>query len=167
MYQIKKHTAINFISTTQNILIADSTLLEDSDRIHYSIKPNWLLHNKKKASLISLNRLKSYNNNKNIYSKKGLLDISNVKILLANKNIGYYTFQNKSPKVPIDILLITNNYPVKNIKQILTHFSPKKILIDGSNNLYYIKKINKLIHNYAHTKIIDTRKKGAYFLSLK
>lgn len=116
----------------------------DSLNFNYHIKPHLNSFNHPNIKLQNYNYIK----------------IKNKRILILNKKGYLPDFQIKD----VTHLLIANNYNLTE-KDLLGLKSLDKIIIDGSNNNFTLKKIEKLSCKFAF-KIYNTKIKGAFLLDL-
>lgn len=165
IYQIKGHTALNILNSSQNILIADSSLLKDSSTLAYTIYPNHNMHHSAELKSIPLSKLKNYSNKTNFISKNGILAVNDLKFVVANEMFSCCPNDKVKGKLKIDFLLLTDNYPLKQVKELLNFYQPELILLDGSDYRWYKKKIRALLKSKRLT-IYDTAKEGAYFIDI-
>ncbi len=136
VYAINKHFAVDFIKGQNNILLADSLLLKDKDKMKFHLTPHW--------NQLGIRKIKTQINSKNstLLSFKGnYLFFKNKIILNTNSdsiNIKHLYYQ------PEIVLLSKVN--LNRFKAIFKLFPSAKYVCDGtiSPNLYeHLKRKNK------------------------
>lgn len=135
VYDINRHTAVDFIYGTNHILLADSTLAKDSRTIGYQIEGSWIERGLSlKPSFVDPNS-----------------DFQNSFFKLQN---GLISFQGKlfaiwdaekqcenplTYKPTVDLVLVTGSRR-ENLEQLLNCFIVKQIVLDGSMSAYHAKR---------------------------
>ena len=136
IYAINKHFAVDFIHGQNNMLLADSLLVKDKDKMKFHLKPHWLA--------LGLSNVKTKINAKtsDIVSINGHYVFFKTKIIL-NTNADSIKIKNLNYKPEIVLLSKVNLHKFKDIFEL---FPSAKFICDGtiSPNLYeHLKTKNK------------------------
>jgi len=127
VYNVSKHSAIDFIYGRENFLLSDSLLMNDERKMLFHINHNWWNLDINKTlishSLIDNNFIKAQGN---------IILFDNKKIALLNKN-------NSAVNIKVDYVIISNDIDFS-VKEIINKSRPQKIIFDSSNSFYKIKK---------------------------
>lgn len=166
-YSSGKKTALGFISGNQQVLIADTAILNDKKADKFQFEGARFLYGISKSNLIALDTMNyslGISNDESFplyYSGKNLI-FSNKRIIIIEKPLDYS--QLTDYKLRVDYLLIRNNPKLK-IKQILNLYVPGLIVIDGSNSMY---KTDKWLEecNETGTQAYSLKQSGALVLKL-
>lgn len=156
IYNIPQHTAINFIDGDDNVLVSDVNLAENKSKLLFHVQNNWIQKGIKNEKIVTLNKLIKKHQLSNLYTinsdivfnKKNFFQFYNKRIVVLTQD-----FKLNTPRTPlkVDYLIITQNTNYK-LKELLTAFSPKKIIIDASNSNFVANKFKneaeKLFLNY-------------------
>ncbi len=152
VYNIPKHTAIDFVYHQQFFFKGDSSVEKNTLLYNSIIKPsrNYFKLNAPNKTLTGLS------NNQFCWSFFGK------RWLMINDSIDMPNF---SKKLSIDVLLLSNNAPV-NINEIVRSIAPAVVVFDASNSLWKIAKWKKqcdalLLPCYA------VPEKGAYIYTFR
>jgi competence protein ComEC len=132
VYNVNKHTAIDFVNGNHNILLADTGLLKDKQTIDFNIRSNWNNTGITKTSDLAFDENTEFEND-NLLISRGFIQFYDVKIAVIDKAI-YNT-----KKINVDYLLIKDN-PEITIAELKSIFGFKKIIFDSTNKLYLLKK---------------------------
>lgn len=165
-YATGKQTAIGFIKGKQQILIADNVLLKDKIASKFQLDGT--------RSLYGISSGFSYSFDTTAHFTKHLMTGSN-----ELRNIGNCFIFNKKrialvdslpklagniSKLSVDYLLIRNN-PHFKAKNLLQFYSPKMILIDGTNSFNKTEKWLKEFREMG-IKVYSLQNSGAYMVDL-
>ena len=129
VYNIPGHTAINFISPGQNILLVDSSLAQDKNKIRNTILPYWKYAGFDDAGFLVLNRDSVFTTS-TFVMKKNLISFFDRKILLLWD--GKILENQTGWRFPVDLVMICNN-PYLKISALQKLFSFRKIILCPSN----------------------------------
>jgi competence protein ComEC len=132
VYNVNKHTAIDFVNGNQNILLADTGLLKDKQTIDFSIRSNWNNTGITKTTDLAFAESTEFRND-NLLISKGFIQFYDVKMAVIDKAIY------NPKKINVDYLLIKDN-PEITIAELKSIFGFKKIIFDSTNKLYLLKK---------------------------
>ncbi|MFZ4708179.1 MAG: ComEC/Rec2 family competence protein, partial [Bacteroidales bacterium] len=140
-YCINKQSAIGFISGKEQILIADSVLLNDETAIKFQLDGTRTLLGLKTTQNIALDTIVHSNQNLPVNSKEFRSQGNN--LLFQNKRIviidSIPAIRGSCIKLKVDYLVLKNNPKLK-IKNLLQLYQPECIIIDGSNSYYKTEK---------------------------
>lgn len=167
VYNIPKHTAINFIDGDDNIMVSDIMLRNDNLKFH--VKNNWIDKGIQSEKVVNLEQLKKEHlvsnifkiDNKNLFTKHSYFQYYNYKIAIIDKNIISFI---PTKKIEVDIIIWTQNskIPLEKIKQL---YSFKILIIDSSNSTYITEKLEKECKLLGITNW-TVSKKGAYSIDI-
>ena len=128
VYNVNKRTAIDFIQGKQDILLADSLLLEDKGKQSYHIENNHF-----QSGIRNINKL-------DVGSEKiqsGFLRKTNSFIRFLNKTILILDPESRyypaSPKANVDFLILRKN-PKVDFNKLLDSFDFETLIFDSSNS---------------------------------
>lgn len=167
IYNISQHSTANFIDGVDNILIADSTLINNRKKLMFHVQNNWINNGVRNEEIVRtdqlLNKDSIYNRiNDNLFIKNNFFQFYNTKIALIDNT---FRAHNNKSKLGIDLLMISKN-PRVSIEEILQHYNPKQIVIDASNSKYNSKRLKEeaqRLNIKCWSVLID----GAYTINLK
>jgi competence protein ComEC len=150
VYNIPKHQAIDLISGRSYLFIGDSALAANDFLQDFHLKPSRILYR-----TVSVDHLKQ------VVCTENALEVHSKKILLINKDARFDTI---GKKIPIDLLIISNN-PRVNLLRLSETFSIKQIVFDGSAKA---KRIEHWIKDCIslHISYHNTSEKGAFVMNL-
>lgn len=143
VYNIPKHTAINFIDGDDNILVSDIML--SNDKVKFHVQNNWIDKGIKSEKVVNLEQLKKEHlvsniykiDNKNLFTKRNYFQYYSYKIGIIDKN---FTLFNPTKKITVDVLIWTQNckIPLEKVTQL---YDFKLLIIDSSNSTYVNDKL--------------------------
>jgi competence protein ComEC len=139
IYAINKHFAVDFITGNNNVLLADSLLLKDKDKMKFHLTPHW--------NQLGLKNVKTQTNAKNsaLLDFKGHYLFFKTKIIL-NTNSDSINIKHLNYKPEIVLLSKVSLYRFKAIFKL---FPAAKFVCDGtiSPNLFaHLRRKNKEIN---------------------
>ncbi len=145
VYNIPKHTAINFIDGNENILLADKSL--SSEKVKFHVGNNWINKGVLEEKVFEIEQLQRENsisnlykiNNTNLFLDKNHFQFFNHKMAIVNQN--FKVFIPKKP-LKIDYLIWTQNSNVS-LNKVAKMYNFKKLIIDSSNSTYVGNKLCK------------------------
>jgi len=145
IYNIPQHTAINFIDANDNILVSDIKLTENRSKLLFHVQNNWInngVDNEKVVRLDHLKRKHQLSNiyrisNQNLFTKRNYFQFYNYKMAVIDSK---HQLPSSTNKLAIDLLIITKNTKLS-IKELLTQYNPKQIVIDASNSTYNSQRL--------------------------
>jgi hypothetical protein len=131
IYAINKHAAVDFIKGKNNILIADSLLLKDKDKMRFHITPLWdqlgLKHAQKKANA----------SQDELLSEKGhYLLFKNMLVLNTNEKILDLKTLSYKPQI-----VLLNKVNLNRFSVLFKLFPEAKFICDGTISTYLYKRI--------------------------
>lgn len=121
-YQINKHIAIDFINNQKNVLLVDSLLLLEKQKINYHILNNQL-YSGLKTSNYKLMDHSFQDQNLCFYKKGNWIQFYKYRIWIASEVV---------PKIQADFVILRNN-PKCDLRDIINQMNPKGILIYSEN----------------------------------
>ena len=124
IYSINKHSAYDFIDGNQHVLITDSTL--SNNALDFNLKNSrtkWGINN-----LIHTIPTKDTILNNKLHFIDDLLIFNDLKIFISNGNIDFFP---TTSKLSLDLIIISGKNKT-NIKQLMSIFNFKKVVIDSS-----------------------------------
>ncbi len=167
IYDIPKHTAINFIDQDDNVLIADRMLQKNSLTFH--LQNSWIENRLKKEKVVYLENLKKENflstiykiDNRNLFTKRTFFQFYNYKIAIIDNNVHPFV---PSKKIEVDELIWTQNCKVQ-LKNIIKMYAFSHLIIDSSNSTYTNNKLLEEAKNLG-IKVWSVANYGAYYKDL-
>jgi competence protein ComEC len=153
VYSVPKTTAIDFISGTDHLFIADSSLLNDYDRMLFHIKHNWW-----DSGLGSATSGMSDNFELPFLKRENhFIQFLDKRIVLLDKS--FKPFETES-RLKADLIILSKNAKVR-VEDLSKAFDFKKIIFDSSNSdkkiAYWKKNCEKLGIEY-----YDVNENGAF-----
>jgi len=137
IYNVYRNLAIGFFDQSEAILFTDS-LTSDNSRFKYSIEPN-LDASGYSSQIMIVNQGELFNEN-NLLITNNIIQFNKKSLLIYSEE------QSLVDSIFIDLLFIRNN-PKINLQQVQKSIQFKKIILDASNNDWYIKQIEKEAEN--------------------
>jgi competence protein ComEC len=122
VYNLPKHTAIDFIVGRKNIFLGDSSLIANEFAINFYIKPCRIMHRVKVSGQI-------------ILTGNNYFHVGNKHILIADVN---FTSGYLNKNIQIDLLIISKGLNA-DLVEVITCYKPKQILIESSVPAWKIK----------------------------
>lgn len=142
VYHIPQHSAINFIEGKENLLLTNDQLIKNRSKLLFHVQNNWINHDLKKESIISLSRINDKEIplcwNKIMFEQQNYLQFYQLRIAILDDQ---FQFKKVNKKLDIDLLILTKN--AVNLTKVLDMFNVKQLVIDSSHSLYQSKKIKK------------------------
>lgn len=148
IYNVSKHSAIDFINGRKYCFIGDSILLYDDFLQNFNLKPSRILH-----------RVNATDDLEGLAANNNYFQFGNKKILCIGKTIA---FDKTEPKIPIDIVIISKN-PKLYLKDLIQTFAISQIVADGSTP-YYKRTYWKKHCDSLHIPFHDVTEQGAFTL---
>ena len=150
IYNISKHTAIDFIASDKFFFLGDKEFKAEGALQNFSLKP----------ARVSLQVTESKDSLKFMQYNKYLWHFYGKKLMIIDSALAFEAIQNK---ILVDILLITKNANV-NIVNITSAVTPRCIVFDASNSLWKIALWKKQCSLLNLPNFI-TAEQGAFILS--
>lgn len=143
VYNIPKHTAINFIDGNDNILISDIMLSKDKLKFH--VENNWIDKGIEAEKVVNLEQLKKEHlisniykiDNQNLFTKRNYFQYYRYKIAVIDKN---FTAFIPKRKMNVDFIIWTQNCKIP-LTKLAAMYQFKKLIIDSSNSTYINNKL--------------------------
>jgi len=157
IYSINKHSAYDFIDGSQHILITDSTLTNNT--IDYQLKNSrtkWGIN-----EIIHTMPTKDTTLNNTLSIIDNFLVFNDILVFISDGDANYYPTPSK---LPLDLIIISGNRKT-NVKQLLSVFDFKRVVIDSSVPFWNQKS---LIKKFKEEGIIcyNVNKDGALIIDL-
>jgi competence protein ComEC len=159
VFSMKGYSVVNFIDGRKNLIYADEKIINDRRAMIFNMRNYWW------DCGLDENGLKVFQENKpveNYLLYRNFIQFDDSRILILKDT----AYQNASVfNLPIDILLISDNIKV-NLKDLLSRFHFRKIIIDSSCSL---KVANRLVKEAAELgiDIYSVPDKGAFVYDLQ
>ena len=134
-FSLRNHTAVDFISGGEHVLLTDSTLMADESTIDYSLKGAWAQRNLS-ANPQALGLEEDYENE---YLRKKSNLVSFDGKLLALWSDDCRTDDSLSYRLPVDYLLVTGRQK-PDVQSVVNSYETRLLLIDGSVPRYLAEK---------------------------
>ncbi|MFC4262776.1 ComEC/Rec2 family competence protein [Ferruginibacter yonginensis] len=151
IYNVSKHTAIDFIEGNKYQFYGDDTLRIDGALQNFNLKPSRILY----QINVAPNGLPAVQQQHNFF------EFNNKKIWIIDSAI---TCKPLANPIEVDVLLVTKN-PNINLENILIAVKPHCIVFDGANSLWKIEQWKKQCDDL-HLRCHITPKMGAYILNV-
>jgi competence protein ComEC len=152
VYNVSRHTAIDFISNNKYWFYGDDEFKIDGALQNFNLKP----------ARVSMQVEESLDTIKPLNHSGRLWQFYNKKIMIIDSTI---QFEPVITKLKIDVLLISNK-PKINISDITTAIMPTTIVFDASNSLWKIAQWKKECEEL-HLHYFITGEEGAFILDVK
>jgi len=165
-YSLNKQSAIGFINGKEQILIADSVLLNDKAAIKFQLDGTRTLWGLTSTKNIALDTI--VHSNQNLHENLKALRSQGNNFLFRNKRIviidSIPTIRGSCIKLKVDYLVLKNN-PKFKIKNLLQLYQPGCVIVDGSNSFYRTEKWLAEFKK-AGVKAYSVKNSGAYVVEL-
>jgi competence protein ComEC len=152
VYNVSRHTAIDFVSTNKFWFYGDEEFKADGALQNFNLKP----------ARVSMQVEESMDTLKSLSNKDRLWQFYNKSIMIINSAV---QFEPTINKFKIDVLLICKNPKIR-IADITTSISPNTIVFDASNSLWKIAQWKKECEEL-HLQYFITGERGAFILDAK
>jgi competence protein ComEC len=149
VYNVSRHTAIDFISNNKYWVFGDDECKVDGALQNFNLKP----------ARVSMQVEESRDTIKALTHSGRLWQFYNKKIMVIDSTV---QFEPTNSKLKIDVLLICNK-PKINISDIATAVTPNIIVFDASNSLWKIAQWKKECEEL-HLHYFITGEEGAFIL---
>ena len=150
VYSVKGHTAIDLIDRGQTFFVADSVLLNDSDKIGFHITPHRVMVGASEA----------------IHSGNSLLkDLRGCSLIIwkGKSILRIYDKDFRLPKnVSVNYVIISNN-AIKDLTELGGQIMMEQLIFDSSNALYLTNKLLKQT-NSVQANVYSVLHQGAFEL---
>lgn len=158
VYNTPKAAAYEFISGTNNLLIADSALLHNKSRMLFHVKHNWWDNGIKNERLAERDTIQNLCENCFFY-KAGMIKFYDRQLVVISKKL----FPS-SKKISADYIILSSDVFVK-IKQIKDRYNFKQIIFDSSNSKWRVNKWKEECKslNINYYSVLDN---GAFILEI-
>ena len=150
VYNVSRHTAIDFITADKYFFLGDEDLKKEGALQNFNLKP----------ARVSLQVNESKDTLKPIQHSTYLWHFYNKKIMIVDTALSFVFLQNK---IDVDVLLITKNTNI-DIVDIAMAVAPRCIVFDASNSLWKIAQWKKQC-SLLHLPYFITAEQGAFILN--
>ncbi len=133
VYNVSKHTAIDFIDGSSCYFVSDSSLKNDNRKHDFYIANSRILNHTKKLNSYTVSDSSAYFADNVFYKNLRFIYFAGKRMVIVDKAT------TNPRKIPVDMLLISNN-PDISIDELLTQYNPGLIIMDASNSATNIKK---------------------------
>ena len=139
IYNVRNACAINFINNDKNILLCDTTIINNDKIVEYSIKSNWLHFGYKTGTLFNIDTIQSKQNftQDEFAAKNEFLNYKGTKILIIRDK--QLLLNKTAKKFDLDYIVLSNNIYIS-IDEIFPLFNYKTLIFDSSNKPWRIEK---------------------------
>ena len=136
VFNIRKSTLINFVSNTENVVICDTALKQNSNFIDFAADNFWIENNLPLADIFDVFETENI--------KANSIHFKNDFILFKGKRIGILGYNNlqkfsAQEQIKLDLLIISNNCKIK-LEELDSYFIVNQIIIDSSNSFWQVEK---------------------------
>jgi competence protein ComEC len=130
LYNIPKHSAINFIDSKKNIILLDSALIMNREKLLFHAQNYWINNGLNFPSKYTLNYDMPLIKSDNIYINKNYFQFNYVRIGVPTTHLN-----KPSNKLAVDLLILTkdNNNSLRELKKV---FSFDRVIFDSSLSKY-------------------------------
>ena len=149
IYNVSRHTAIDFVAGNKYFFVGDDAIKEEGALQNFNLKPARVLlqMNESSDTLISLKK------------SKYVWQFYNKRIMIIDTALSFIPLQKK---LELDVLLITKNANV-DIAVITSSITPRSVVFDASNSLWKIAQWKKQC-SLLHLPCFTTAEQGAFIL---
>ncbi len=151
VYNIAKHSAIDFIGGRQYHFAGDPEVINDRLIYDYNLKPARISFMLKNSS--TLPRV--------LYQKNNFYQFYNKKLLMVDTAIKY---NSPTPKIKMDYIIVSKN-PQLNMSSLAQTFDCDYYIFDASNSLWKIEKWKKECEEL-HLRFHSVSEQGAFVTDL-
>jgi competence protein ComEC len=152
VYNVSRHTAIDFVSNNKYWFYGDDEFRQDAALQNFNLKP----------ARVSMQVEESMDTLKSLSNQGRLWKFYNKTILMLDTTL---QFEPKNDKLTVDVLLISKN-PKIHITDITNAVSPATIVFDASNSLWKIAQWKKECEEL-HLHYFITGEQGAFVIDAK
>jgi competence protein ComEC len=152
IYNVSRHSAIDFVSNNKYWFYGDDEFKEDDALQNFNLKP----------ARVSIQVEESRDTLKALTNSGRLWQFYNKKIMVIDSAV---QFEPTNTKLKIDVLIICKN-PKINISDIVSAVSPAVIVFDASNSLWKIAQWKKECEEL-HLPYFITGEQGAFVMDAK
>lgn len=143
VYNINKHTAIDFFDKDKSLFFCDSAIINDDKNLEYKISGNRIKNGIKNIEKYNLDEDSLNMETYDFFKEKNFIQFYDKRICIIDDDNNFFS---GNKKIKIDYLIIRNNKKL-NVADLLLNFSPALIIIDSSVSKYYSRKIKEECKN--------------------
>ncbi|HET6245223.1 MAG: ComEC/Rec2 family competence protein [Bacteroidetes bacterium] len=141
VYNIKGHSAINFINGGMNTIISDLSLINNKSKIQFHMRNNWIKLGVNKENFLDSDKIKneifSIKHESGLFTKGNFFKFNRISVGWINNKTQLAV--NPVHKIKLDYIILSDNTRFK-ISEVMKNFEVKKIIIDSSNSVYKAKQ---------------------------
>lgn len=157
IYNISKHTAIDFKSERRCFSVTDTALTSKISKLDFHTLNNRIKNDIEELQYYSiLQNVKEGNDV--FYKNERFIQFKNSRLVIIDRN------EHNSGKIRVDYVIISNN-PEIDLVEINEKFNPKLIVFDASNNKHHIEKWIHICKKHS-LNYHNTRTSGACIIKL-
>lgn len=158
IYNINKHTAMDFVDGNNCCFVSDSAMQSDLRKQGLHIYDNRCLIHTEVAKSILINTSTFLNFNNSFYIHSGLIQFMGKRLAVVSKEII------DSSAMKFDFVLLTQNANIT-IQHLREHYQPQQIIFDATNSTLKIKKWKQECDSL-HIPYYATTDKGAWIFDI-
>lgn len=151
VYNIPRHSAIDFIAGRQYYCVADSALMANEATQNFHLKPSRIFH-----------RINPVTQLPGLLAADNFFLFGKHTLLLVDSAISLPAL---AEKIPVDWIVLSNNARVY-IRQLIQTFACRQIIIDGSNSRSAISRWKKECSQYGIT-VHAVTEEGAFVFTVR
>lgn len=157
-YSIRKHVAIDFISSYSGVLLADTSMLRQAQSVMHHIQPNRIANY---ATSFTECSLQSDMQQESFMKVKSIVRFHGKTILIPQKEDLSWLL---SRKIKFDYVVLSSP-SVYAMQQLISHVDAKQYIIEPVYSLQSKRKIIHLLHQ-SQKNFWDIQERGAYIVEL-
>ncbi len=165
VFKCNQFSAINLIYGKKHVFIADSSLIQTESLLNYSISPYWRTNRLLEPKKIHLHDLNALTHKDKSISIKvdGFIEFDGKRILIIS-DPSHLEYQKSDPKIPLDLLIVSNRSKI-NLTELLETFQIQKIVLDGSISFMNTQEVELLCKKF-NIPLHSLQKEGAFVWNL-
>ena len=136
VYNVSKTSAYDFIDGKKHLLLTDSSLINDKNKLLFHIRHNWWDMGIKNENMVDIERMSMVAEDRNLLIKGNLLQFYDKRLVLIKESLPRNW---RAKKMKVDYAILSKNVKL-NIADLLTIYDVGYIIIDSSNSLWKTKK---------------------------
>lgn len=154
VYNISRHTAIDFINGNEYYFVSDTLLQMNSKKQEFHLTNSRIQHHTQVAGNFLLNKDSAIHEKNIFYKNQNFVCFAGKRMVIIDKAA------TNIKQIAVDFLLLANN-PQVSMEMILTQYQPGLVIMDASN---YQKNVDKWISQCKQSNIpyFATARSGAW-----
>lgn len=136
VYNVSKTSAYDFIDGRVHLLLTDSSLINDENKLLFHIRHNWWDMGIKNENMVDIQQMSMVAEQGNLFIKDNLLQFYDKRLVLIKESLPRNW---RATKIKVDYAILSKNVKL-NIADLLTIYDVSSIIIDSSNSLRKTKK---------------------------